>query len=117
MRTFLIFLFVSVVSLFIYNPELDDFKRHIAQQERTSAVDQERTALTNRMFNADTTVADQEPAKGISTERNNYLLFSTYRIIQSDDFRTVEIGRYLGIATMFFELGSSENMTAHAAQP
>ncbi len=117
MRTFLIFIFVALVSLLVYNPKMDDFRSYLEQAERVSPVERERTSLTNRMFNADTTTANQEPQKGVSTERNNYLLFSTYRVIQTDDFREVELGKYLGIATMFFQLGTSENMTAHAAQP
>ncbi len=116
MRTFLIFIFVAVVSLFVYNPELDDFKSFLDASVQETAMQQERTAFTERMFNADTTTADPKPT-GYNTERNNFLLFSTYRLTKVDDFREVEEGRYLGIATMFFQLGTSENMTAHAAQP
>lgn len=115
MRTFLIFLFVTVVSLFVYNPELDDFKAFL-DKETQEATTPDQTSITDRMFNADTTTAEK-PSAGFATERNNYLLFSTYNVTQVDDFREVEYGRYIGIATMFFQIGESEDMTAHAAEP
>ncbi len=115
MRTFLIFIFVAVVSLFVYNPELDDFKSYMDKSLQETA-QREQTSFSERMFNADTTTAEQ-PAAGYSTERNNFLFFSTYRVVETDDFRETEIGRYLGIATMFFELGKSDIASAHAAQP
>ena len=115
MRTFLIFLFVTVVSLFVYNPELEDFKGFLDKQTQDT-VTPGQTSITDRMFNADTTVAEK-PATGYATKRNNYLLFSTYRVTLVDDFREVEYGRYIGVATMFFQIGESEDMTAHAAEP
>lgn len=116
MRTFLIFIFVALVSLFVYNPELDDFTTFLDKNIQQTDDQREHTSITDRMFNADTTTADQEPV-GYLTKRNNYLLFSTYTLTISDDFRDEELGKYLGIATMFFELGKSENLNAHAAQP
>ena len=116
MRTFLIFIFVAVVSLFVYNPEMDDFNSFLDKSVVQHVRKQERKSFTDRLFNADTTTAEPKPT-GYSTERSNYLFFSTYRVTKVDDFREVEEGRYLGIATMFFPLGISENMTAHAAQP
>ena len=116
MRTFLIFIFVAVVSLLVYNPELDDFKSYMDRSMQQTSAQQEQTSFSERMFNADTTTAEQQPT-GYSTERNNFFLFSTYRVVQTDDFRETEIGRYLGVATMFFELGKSDVATAHAAQP
>ncbi|MFK7846656.1 MAG: hypothetical protein AB8G77_15250 [Rhodothermales bacterium] len=116
MRTFLIFIFVALVSLFVYNPELDDFTSFLDKNIQQANNQREQTSITDRMFNADTTTADQKPV-GYSTKRNNYLLFSTYTLTISDDFREEELGKYLGVATMFFEIAKSENMTAHAAQP
>lgn len=116
MRTFLIFIFVAFVSLFVYNPELDDFRTYLDKNIQQTNNKREHTSITDRMFNADTTTADQNPV-GYTTKRNNYVLFSTYTISISDDFRDEELGKYLGIATMFFEIGKSENMSAHAAQP
>ncbi len=116
MRTFLIFLFVVVVSLFVYNPELDDFKTHMVKSTQPSQFQQELTSLPDRMFNADTTTAEQQPT-GYNTERDNFLFFSIYRITLTNDFQDEEVAKYLGIATMFFQIGESENMTAHAAQP
>ena len=116
MRTFLIFIFVALVSLFVYNPEMDDFNSFQDKSIKRTINNREHTSFTNRMFNADTTITVPKPA-GYTTERSNYFLFSTYRVTIVDDFRETEVGRYLGIATMFFSLGNSENMTAHAAHP
>ena len=117
MRTFFIFIFVTVVSLFVYNPEMDDFTTFLAKETKSTERPQEHTSLADRMFNADTTTADAEPPTGYITDRNNYLLFSTYRVYRADDFHEDELGRYLGIATMFFQIGSSDGLNAHAAQP
>ncbi len=118
MRTLFIFIFVAVVSLFVYNPEMDDFKAFLDQETRPAASHREHTSFPERMFNADTTTADAPPKPtGYATERNNFLLFSTYRVYIADDFHEQELGRYIGVATMFFELGSSDGVNAHAAQP
>lgn len=117
MRTFLIFIFVALVSLFVYNPEMDDFNSFQAKSDKQTVNNREQTAFTDRMFNADTTTAPPPKPAGYTTERNNYVLFSIYRVTKVDDFREIEEGRYLGIATMFFSLGTSENMTTQVAHP
>jgi len=109
MRTFYIFIFVTVVSLFFYNPEMDDFKSFLNKETRPASQTQEFTAIPDRLLNTDTTAADaEEEPTGYSTQRNNYLIFSTYRVFRADDFHEAEFGRYLGIATMFFELGATD---------
>ena len=109
MRTFLIFLFVALVSLTFYNPEINDFQEFLDEASEKEQYDRQTSAI-NQMFTKDTV----EP--GLSkpiyhTERNNFFVFSTYKISVSEEGQLLppEETRYLGIATMFFELGGSSD--------
>ena len=117
MRTVLIFLFVAVVSLIVYNPEMSDFQDYLADAAEKEHLDKQ-TSIINQMFTQDTV----EPgiAKPVShTERNNYFVFSTYKISISDEDQLLppEESRYVGVANMFFEMGPSPSQEAQAIQP
>ena len=106
MRTVLIFLFVAVVSLIVYNPEMNDFQKYLEDAAEKQELDQQ-TSIINQMFTQDTV----EPgfSKPIShTERNNFFVFSTYKFSISDEDQLLppEESRYIGIANMFFEMGA-----------
>lgn len=113
MRTFLIFLFVAVVTLIFYNPEMDDFQEYLETTSEKEQVDQQ-TSIINEMFTQDT--VKPSFSKPIShSERNNFFVFSTFKISVSDEDQLLppEEARYIGIAKMFFELGpSSEDSQA-----
>lgn len=118
MRTFFIFLFVAIVSLIVYNPEMEDFKAYTETlfAEKAKA-DPSRTSTITRMMKQDTVLAGVQE-QSYATERNNFLIFSTYSITRNTSDNQLEQQRYFGIAGMFFEMGSSdEQMAAHAAQP
>lgn len=118
MRTFFIFLFVALVSLIVYNPEMEDFKAYTEtlHAEKAKAAP-ERTSTLTRMMKQDTVLAGT-PELSYATERNNFLIFSTYSITRNTSDNQIEQKRYFGIAGMFFEMSSSdEPMAAHAAQP
>ena len=119
MRTLLIFLFVTVVSLIVYNPEMDDFHDYMDRISKRQQFEQERSALITRIFRPDTVaLSGRSPdVSSLIMERNSFLLFSTYDVkvvINGDDY---PMGHYLGIAGMFFDLGASLPEEAHAAVP
>ncbi len=118
MRTFLIFLFVAIVSLIVYNPEMEDFKTYTETLNAEKAkADPSRTSTITRMMKQDTVLAGVKE-QSYATERNNFLIFSTYSITRNLSDSQVEQKRYFGIAGMFFELSNNdEQMAAHAAQP
>ncbi len=113
MRTLFIFLFVAIVSLIVYNPKMEDFKSYIDSLSQKEQFDQTRSSLITRMTEPDTVLAGSRKA-GYTTERNNYLIFSTYRISLSVNGKEFEQSHFLGIAGMFFELGNSGPL---ASQP
>lgn len=116
MRTFLIFLFVAVVTLVFYNPEMDDFQRFLETSSEEEQVDQQ-TSIINQMFTQDTVKPSFN--KPVShTERNNYFVFSTFKFSVSDEDQLLppEESNYIGIAKMFFELGSPSK-EAQAIKP
>ena len=117
MRTFFIFLFVAIVSLVVYNPEMDDFRAYYESVSLKRQFDQERSSIVTRMFEPDT-VSMGASSSTNATERNSYLLFSTYNVTVHIEDEEFVLGRYLGIAGMFFDLGGDTDiMEAHAAQP
>jgi hypothetical protein len=95
---------------------MEDFKTYFQTQTNKERFDDSRSSLVTRMTERDTVLTGMD-MPGYATERNNFLIFSTYRITQSHNGELVEKGSFLGIAGMFFELGDSEAMAAHAAQP
>ena len=116
MRTVLIFLFVAVVSLIVYNPEMNDFQEYLRTAAEKAQLDQQ-TSIINQMFTQDTV----QPgfSKPVShTERNNYFVFSTYKISisEEDQLLPAKESRYIGVANMFFEMGASSK-EAQAIQP
>ena len=109
MRTFLIFLFVAVVSLIVYNPEMDDFKSYIENTFHEQQL-KEQTSVINQMFSKEReTASPRLTPPSTYTERNNYLIFSTYKIslVEKEKYLDPLESRYLGIASMFFEIGHS----------
>ena len=108
MRTFLIFLFVAVVSLIVYNPQMDDFKNYLEDIAEEEALDKQ-TSIINQMFTQDT--INPRMTKPLSTtERNNYFVFSTYKISITEEGHLLPSheSSYIGIANMFFELDNEE---------
>ena len=117
MRTFLIFLFVAVVSLIVYNPEMDDFHKYLETAAEKEQLDQQ-TSIINQMFTQDT--AKPGSSKPVShTERNNFFVFSTYKIATSEEDQLLppEEAKYIGIANMFFEMGAQSPSDTQAMKP
>ena len=113
MRTLFIFLFVAIVSLIVYNPKMDDFQTYFETASQKKQFEQERAALVTRMLKSDTvSLGSSQPA--YSTERNNYLIFSTYKVKMNVSRQEVLVGNYFGIGGMFFDLGADD---AGGAQP
>ena len=107
MRTFFIFLFVAIVSLIVYNPEMVDFRSYVDDLAQKRQFDQQRTALVTRMLRSDT-VSLGSATTAYSTERNNYLIFSTYKMKVTASQEEYLVGNYLGIAGMFFDMGADD---------
>ena len=102
MRTILIFLFVTGVSLYVYNPELDDFKNYIA--ELNFRLEQERQQ-TNPLGRA---LSQQKPEPiptivGSTITRNNFFFLSTYELDVGTSVTGPIVWRYMGVLGMFFE--------------
>ena len=96
---------------------MDDFKAYLESSIEKEQLDQ-KTSIINQMFTQDT-VNPRSSQPITSTERNNFLVFSTYKISVVDPEKLIppQESNYIGIASMFFELGSSGSAEAHAAQP
>ena len=108
MRTFLIFLFVAVVSLIVYNPDMNDFRDYLETTEHEAQLE-EQTSIINQMFTREAGAAVQQGKPVTMKERNNFFIFSTYKLSLSDEegFLDPMERTFLGIGSMFFELGSS----------
>ena len=96
---------------------MDDFKAYLENALEEEALNQQ-TSIINQMFTQDT-VNPRSSRPVTSTERNNFLVFSTYKIsvTNNDQLITPQESSYLGIANMFFELGTSGNTEQHIEQP
>lgn len=114
MRTLLIFLFVSVVTLVFYNPTMDDFKDHIEAQTRERQRELSMNNMVGRMLTGEQVNMDTS-LMGSSTERNNYLIISTYTISLTDADNTLREWKYLGVGGFFFEMESPAAIDLHAA--
>ena len=105
MRTFFIFIFVSVVSLYVYNPELDDFKDHIAEINFELNQDIQQNNPLGRTI----TRTNQDPIPtivGSSIKEKNFLMFSIYELDIGTSVTRPVVWRYVGILGMFFEIDS-----------
>lgn len=113
MRTLSIFLFVAIVTLLVYNPTMDDFRDYVeaetAKREREMAMDNiVGRMLTGNQVNMNTSIM------GSSTERNNFLLFSTYKVSLLDAEDALLEWRYLGIGSFFIEMEAPASIDLHA---
>ncbi len=117
MRTFLVILFVAIVTLIIYNPTMEDFDEYVDETLYKDRMNKQTSVITH-MFDQETLSSfDGNPVT--SRERNNYFVLSTYKISLTEDIpQAIPLeSNYLGIASMFFEIGHSNNLDAHAADP
>ncbi len=114
MRTLLIFLFVSVVTLFVYNPTMDDFKDHIEAETRERERELSMNNMVGRMLTGEQ-VNMNTSLMGSSTERNNYLILSTYKVSLTDADDTLREWSYLGVGGFFFEIEAPAAIDLHAA--
>ena len=105
MRTFLIFLFVASVSLFIYNPTLTDFDEHLDEMMFEEQHEDARTGLIGRTLEGENTTFNVSQISR-SVQRNNFFLFSTYEVELNEE--EVPLGQspymsFVGIGGMFFQ--------------
>ncbi len=103
MRTSIILALVVVALLFIFNPDIEDFKQFVEKRSeqilRTRAGD---SKLGRILSDIGSSLAGSYVDR--ITERKNYLLFSTYHIdLDGPDERENE-WRFLGIGGRFIEL-------------
>ncbi len=114
MRTLFIFLFVSVVTLIIYNPTMDDFKEHIEMETMKREREKALNNVVGRLL-AGEQISMNTSVMGRSTERNNYLVYSTYRVALASEDGTAHEWTYLGIGSFFFEMDAPNEIDLHAA--
>ena len=111
MRTLFIFLFVAVVSLAISNPGLTDFKSYVQEKAQRELFEESHENLLGKVLaGVGSQVTGAIAAR--TTERNNYLLFSTYRIAFEGPTGEQEQWRYLGVGGMFFEMEHPRTLDA-----
>lgn len=105
MRTFFIFIFVSVVSLYVYNPDLDDFKDYIADINFELNQEMQQTNPLGRTV----TRSNPKPIPtivGSSIKERNLLMLSIYELDTGTSVTRPVIWRYIGVLGMFFEIDS-----------
>lgn len=114
MRTLLIFLFVAVVTLSVYNPTMDDFKAYVEAETLKREQEQAMNNIVGRLLTGNE-VNMNTSLMGSSTERDNWLLFSTYKVSLLDKDQALREWRYLGIGSFFFVLEAPHEMDLHAS--
>jgi hypothetical protein len=114
MRTLLIFLFVAIVTLVFYNPTMDDFKDHIEAETRERERELAMSNMVGRMLSGEQ-VNMNTSLMGTSTERNNYLLLSTYKVSLTDADDTMHEWKYVGVGGFFFEMEAPADVDLNAA--
>ncbi|MDZ4702131.1 MAG: hypothetical protein SH809_20640 [Rhodothermales bacterium] len=113
MRTLLIFLFVAIVTLLVYNPTMDDFKDHIEAETRQRERELSMNNMVGRMLTGEQ-VNMNTSLMVSSTERNNYLILSTYKVSLPDADEALREWKYLGVGGFFFEMEAPAAVDLHA---
>ena len=101
MRTALVVVILALIALFIFNPDMEDFQAFV--QTQSGQILGEKLgdgALGRALSGAGSALAGRYVDR--VTERNDYLIFSTYTIDLDRDAEDDE-WRFLGIAGMFVE--------------
>jgi hypothetical protein len=107
MRTGLVALLIVVLALIWFNPDMADFKTFIgAQSERLLQQETDDSEFGDFLSQAGGALAGAFVDR--ITDRNNYLLFSTYTIDFDGDEADENEWRFLGIAGFFLELQQPE---------
>lgn len=103
MRTGLVVAILAVIALAFFNPGMDEFRTFIRTQAE-GMIQQETgdTAVGRALSGLGGSLAGQYVDR--VTDRNNYVVFSTYTIDLDGPESEDEDRRFLGIAGRFFEL-------------
>ena len=104
-RFFLVVLVAVLGLLYLYNPDVDDFRRHVqAQAEQRLQRELGDSAWGSLLSGVGSDVAGSL-VEHVS-EQQDYLIFSTYVIDLDGDHADDAEWRYLGIAGQFIQLES-----------
>ena len=103
MRTPILLAVIALVVLFLFNPEMDDFKMFAeAQSERLLLEQTGESALGRALSGLGASLLGSNIDR--FTERRNYGVFSLYTIDLDGDDEQEEEWRFIGIAGQFLEL-------------
>lgn len=103
MRTGLVVALLGVIALAIFNPGMDTFRVFIGERAEQIIVDETGdSSLGRALSEAGGSLAGQYVDR--ITERDNYIIFSTYTIDLDGRDSDEEQWSFLGIAGQFLEL-------------
>lgn len=103
MRTGIVVAVVGAVALAIFNPGMDEFRLFIGDRAEQIIADETGDSVLGRALSGTGgSLASQYVAR--ITERDNYILFSTYTIDLDGRESDEEHWSFLGIAGQFLEL-------------
>jgi hypothetical protein len=117
MRTGIVVAVLGVIALAIFNPGIDQFRIFVADRAQTIILEETGEGVLGRALSgAGANLAGQYVDR--ITERDNYVLFSTYTIDLDGGEEDEEHWTFLGLAGQFLELERPPSVErAPAAQP
>ena len=98
---------IAAIVLILLNPDMEDFSVFAREQSALLMQEQVGGGILGRVISG----AGADVVGGLvekATERNNYMLFSTYTLDFDGANQEGNEWRFLGIAGMFFELERPE---------
>lgn len=108
MRTPLIMVLAAITLLFIFNPDMDDFKAFVHTESARILLDKTGDTTLGRVLSgAGSSLAGAYVDR--VTDRENYFLFSTYHIDLDGPDRDENDWWFLGIGTRFIQLSQPES--------
>ena len=109
MRTGLVVVLLAIIALAFYNPGMDDFAVFVEANAESIILEEAGSTMLGRALSgaAGNLAGEYVPRL---TERDNYLIFSTYTIDFDGTDSDAEDWRFLGIAGRFVELERPQSM-------